>query len=274
MPNLVDRAVGTAQHHDAAPAARVPILMYHQITAEPMSDRRLTVHPDNFARQLRYLHGCGYRTLTAAQLAGALTSGGGELPAKPVVLTFDDGFGDFYEVALPLLARYDFTGTVFVTTGWIGTNGPNMLTWRQVDAVAAAGVEIGAHSVTHPQLDQLADDRLRNEMAAAKAALQDRLGARVTGLAYPFGYCDMRVRAAAAEAGYEYACAVRNRLADASADQFALPRLTIGQSTTLPSFARIVAAERLPAEFAGYRALTMGWSAVRHARHALRRLAR
>src|SRR6266700_995145 len=98
----------------------VPILMYHEITAEPTSTGRLAVPPDTFAQQLRYLRAAGYTALTAAQFA---SSAGTSLPAKPVVLTFDDGFADFYDNALPLLLRYGHTGTLFVTSGWTGGSG-------------------------------------------------------------------------------------------------------------------------------------------------------
>jgi peptidoglycan/xylan/chitin deacetylase (PgdA/CDA1 family) len=218
--------------------------------------------------------------MTARELAQALGAADGQLPAKPVVLTFDDGYADFYEAALPLLARYGFTGTVFVTTGWIAGepqrrgHRAGMLSWRQIEEVATAGVEIGAHSVSHPELDQLAGDRLTRELAGPKHALEDKLGAAVTGLAYPFGYSNRLVRESAQAVGYEYSCAVGNRLAHPSADLFALPRLTIARSTRLPGFAQTVAAGRLPASFTGYRTLTLGWSAVRRGKSALHRMAR
>jgi peptidoglycan/xylan/chitin deacetylase (PgdA/CDA1 family) len=148
-----------------------------------------------------------------------------------------------------------------------------MLSWRQIEEVAAAGVEIGAHSVNHPELDQLASSELEHELATAKHALEDRLGVAVPGLAYPFGYSSRLVRETAEAVGYEYACAVGNRLASPSADQFALPRLTVARSTRLPSFAQAVAAERLPVEYAGYRTLTLGWSAARRTRSAMHKRA-
>ncbi len=278
MSKPVDQAASRASHQNPAPATRVPILMYHALAARPQSDRRLAVDPRTFADQLGYLHRCGYKTVTTQELAQALRTPDHQLPAKPVVLTFDDGYADFYEVALPLLARYGFTGTVFITTGWVAGERQrrgqpaDMLSWRQIEEVAAAGVEIGAHTVNHPELDQLASDRLEHELVAAKDALENRLGAAVPGLAYPFGYSSRLVRERAAAVGYEYACAVGNRLASPSANPFALPRLTIARSTRLPSFAQAVAAERLPAGFAGYRAMTLGWSAVRRSRSAMRKL--
>ncbi|HET7016513.1 MAG TPA: polysaccharide deacetylase family protein [Streptosporangiaceae bacterium] len=258
----------------------VPILMYHEITAEPVLTGRLAVPPDTFAQQLGYLKAAGYHTLTAGQFANAL-AWKAPLPAKPVVLTFDDGFADFYYTALPLMQRLGLVGTLFVTSGWTGASGgylnehspPGMLTGEQIREIAAAGIEIGAHSVTHPELDQISAGSLRQELVGGKQALEDLLGAPVPGLAYPFGYSSKAVRDSAAATGYEYACAVGNRLASTGADRFALPRLTIGRSTRPHSFARAVAAEQLPAEFARLRMMTAGWSTVRFTRSALSRSA-
>ena len=155
------------------------------------------------------------------------------------MLTFDDGFADFHRAALPLLVRHGFTATVFVTTGWTADAAArsdrgapdSMLCWSQIRESAAAGIEIGAHTHRHPQLDQLAAGALREELEDSRALLEDGLGQPVTGLAYPFGYSNTRVRAAAPAAGYEYACAVGNRFAGRQADRFALPRLTIGRHT-------------------------------------------
>ena len=266
-------------------ARRVPVLMYHEITVSPVLTGHLSVRPEEFALQLGYLRGGGFSSLHAGELARLMNGGGRGLPARPVVLTFDDGFADFYDTALPMLQRYGFTATLYVTTGWVadrdrpgGTGSgaasaprTGMLSWSQVEAAAAAGIEIGAHTECHPQLDQLSPSALRRELAGSRSLLEDRLGTPVTGLSYPFGYSNRRVREAAAAVGYEYACAVANRLACTSDDMFALPRLTIGRATRLPGFAQIVRAERLPPEFLAYRLLTKGWTAVRHARSALNR---
>jgi peptidoglycan/xylan/chitin deacetylase (PgdA/CDA1 family) len=257
-------------------ARRVPILMYHEITIEPVAASWQAAAPGHFAQQLEYLRAGGYQALTVADLAAAMTSGA-PLPAKPVVLSFDDGTADFYEVALPLLAEHGFTATLFATSGWMRgaggrarcRNAPSgTLSWDQLRAIAGAGIEIGGHTVSHPQLDQLPPDLLSKELADSKAELEDQLGRRVSGVAYPFGYSSRLVRAHAARAGYAYGCAVGNRVATAGADPFALPRLTISRTTRLRGFAKTVAARKLPLEFAGYRMLTLGWAAVRKTRAA------
>src|ERR1700722_961379 len=103
----------------ASPSAvRVPILMYHEIAGPTESDSGLAVSPEAFSAQLAYLHDEGYRTVTAAELSDALACGDGSLPDRPIVLTFDDGYADFHSQTMPMLDRYAFTATVFVTTGW------------------------------------------------------------------------------------------------------------------------------------------------------------
>jgi peptidoglycan/xylan/chitin deacetylase (PgdA/CDA1 family) len=253
----------------------IPILMYHQIAGRPEAADRLAVSPDAFAGQLARLQAGGYTTLTAAALAAALAGGGRELPPRPVVLTFDDGFADFHARALPLLQRYGCTATVFVTTGWIadaaapaGARPGRMLSWSQIAELAGAGVEIGAHSHSHPELDQLGEDMLRFELKHSKGLLEDRLGRPAPGLAYPFGYSDAEVRRMAREAGYRYACAVANTTVGPGWDDMALPRLTVRQSTTPRAFEQM-AAGRAPLIFVKDRSLTKGWSVVRRTRAAL-----
>jgi peptidoglycan/xylan/chitin deacetylase (PgdA/CDA1 family) len=251
----------------------VPILMYHQIAAAPGTAGRLAVPPSAFAAQLAHLQAGGFATLTASAFAAA-AGGNGSLPARPVVLTFDDGFADFHHAALPLLRAHGFTATVFVTTGWIEDAGPRpasrrpgrMLSWTQILEASGAGIEIGAHSHLHPQLDQLADADLRGELRSSKELLEDRLGRRVPGLAFPFGYSNARVRRAAREAGYGYACVVGNVIAAPVLDPFTLPRLTMTRSTSLRTFGQIVRGRGLPVIFMKDRSLTKGWAMVRRTR--------
>lgn len=253
----------------------VPILMYHEIAGAGNTESRLAVAPADFAAQLDFLHSNGFSTITAAQLAAVHAGDVTSLPPRPVVLTFDDGFADFYEEALPLLRERGFTATVYVTTDWISgaaTNRPRpgrMLTWQQIRDSAHNGVEIGAHSCTHPQLDQLADGELALELRASKLTLEDQLGIRVPGLAYPFGYSNSRVRRIARESGYAYACAVGNTQMGAKSDLFALPRLTIRRATTMQTFTSIARGQRLPIIFARDRILTKGWAMVRRVRSSL-----
>jgi peptidoglycan/xylan/chitin deacetylase (PgdA/CDA1 family) len=258
----------------------VPVLMYHSVSEHPpAATRRLSVHPDMFAAQLRLLRRHGFGTVTFEEYAAALDAGR-PLPERTVVITFDDGYADVAESAAPLLDEHGFTATVFVTTGWLDDAGDRaagqpldrMLRWSQVRELSAAGIEIGAHSHSHAQLDQLPGPRLEEELSLSKHLLEERIGRPVTTLAYPFGYSSRRVREAVARSGYRHAAAVANTLPGASPDPFALPRLTVRRSTSLDLFGRLVRAEGISRSFALDRALTRGWAVRRRAGYALNRL--
>ena len=224
---------------------KVPVLMYHEIADVTATPSGLAVAPGVFADQLAYLHDAGFTAVTAGALANIVAGGGGALPERPVVLTFDDGYGDFYSKALPLLKQYGHTATVFQTSGWVGTHfGPrSMLNWTELAEIAEAGIEIGAHSHEHPELDRLPDDKLRDELDDSKHMLEDKLGLAVPGFAYPFGLWNARARRAAREAGYAYAYAVGEGLTTSGSDLFTLPRLTVARTTTMEQFGDMVSGQ-------------------------------
>lgn len=258
---------------------RVPVLMYHEIADASETGSRLAVSPAAFAAQLGYLRSAGFTAITAGELSARLAADAGKLPDRPIVLTFDDGYRDFHSRAMPLLAEHGFTATLFVTTGWIQDADMRlaapgrMLSGGQITEAAAAGVEIGAHTRRHPQLDRLPRKLVREELYTSKAWLEDKLAVPVPGLAYPFGYSNASVREVAREAGYGYAYAVSNRAASPASDPFALPRLTVRRATALPAFRRLVAGHTTMTLLED-RALTKGWAVVRHARASLSRAAR
>jgi peptidoglycan/xylan/chitin deacetylase (PgdA/CDA1 family) len=255
----------------AVPPLRVPVLMYHEITDASATLSRLAVAPEVFADQVAYLQDAGFTAITAGTLSAILAGGAGELPERPVVLTFDDGYGDFYSHALPLLKQYGHTATLFQTTGWVGTSlgSRRMLTWRELSEIAEAGIEIGAHSHVHPEFDRLSDDKLRDELDGPKRMLEDELGFAVPGLAYPFGLWNAKARRAAREAGYAYAYAVSNAVTASGSDVFTLPRLTVQRTTTMERFGAMVSGQdTLPLRVD--RAVARVSSAVRRAKVGLR----
>ncbi len=260
------------------PARSVPvsILMYHEIAPRSETASRLAVSPEAWSAQLAFLADEGYQTVTAAELS-AVFAGRGQLPDRSVVLTFDDGYADFHSRAMPLLDRYGFRATVFVTTGWVEDAGPlrsghrpgKMLSWSQIAEAAQAGMEVAAHSHSHPKLDQLPHEALREELYASKAQLEDKLGSDVGGLAYPFGYSSAKVRQMAQDLGHDYACAVSNVVARNGSNAMALPRLTIRRSTGMLEFGQIVRGSGLRRIFLKDRMMTKGWAMVRRTRAAV-----
>jgi peptidoglycan/xylan/chitin deacetylase (PgdA/CDA1 family) len=258
----------------SARMSRIPVLMYHEIAGPADSSSRLAVTPNAFADQLAYLYDAGWSTISAGKLSQIISDGTGTVPGRTVVLSFDDGYEDFYSQAMPLLSKYGFTATMFMTSGWIKEAkpaGPPMLSWAQLSDIARAGIEVGAHSTTHPQLDQLDGEHLRRELFDSKQELEDHLGMEVPGLAYPFGYSSAAVRQVVRKAGYAYSYAVDNRIAALGSDLFAIPRLTVKRSTTVAEFGRLVDGEDT-ISLRQDRLLTTGWSVVRRTRRALRRI--
>lgn len=255
---------------------RVPVLMYHEIGRPPETKSRLAVSQAAFAEQLAYLHSSGFNTITAGTLSAILSAETQKLPNRTVVLTFDDGYENFYSRAMPLLRQYNFSATLFVTTGWVQDNGRQsaenspgqMLSWSQITDAALAGMEIAAHSHRHPQLDQLPENLLNEELYASKELLEDKVGYPVTGLAYPFGYSNARVRQLARDAGYRYGCTVQNVAVNPASDLFALPRLTVRNSTTIRAFHQLIH-DPAPMVLLNDRMLTKGWAVVRRSRALL-----
>ncbi|MFK4069049.1 polysaccharide deacetylase family protein [Streptomyces sp. NPDC029674] len=259
----------------------VPILMYHSVARVPnAATRELSVSPDAFERQMKTLAERGCTPLTTAQLAAAWRSPGRSLPERPVLITFDDGYEGVHRYALPVLAGHGFASTLFVSTGWLrgkhDTGGAldRMLDWDQVRELAAAGAEIGGHSHTHPELDQLDDDELRFELRRCHDILTEETGTRPVSFAYPYGYSSRRVRDHVRETGFGQALAVGNRLASRCQGPYALRRVTVRRTTGAEEFERLVSGCGIGRAFAKDRVLTKGYAVVRRARQLRRKAIR
>lgn len=189
-----------------AVAQRVPVLMYHYISAVPADQTKdpfavdLRVPPDLFERHLAYLKSQGYETVTTPLLWEAM-NGRAALPARPVVLTFDDGYADAYVNALPLLRKHGYVGTFFITVNLVGR--PGYMTWDQVKALAAAGMDVESHAMDHKPMTTFDLGGLKYQMGAARDALQKQIGREVRFFAYPSGdYNGMAMEGAAVNGYY------------------------------------------------------------------------
>ena len=260
--------------------ARLPILMYHSVATEPNdATRTLSVTPEAFAEQMALLAERGFTPINTADLAARWRSGR-PLPARPLLITFDDGYEGVHRHASPVLAKHGFPATLFVSTGWLrgpydtGGGLDTMLDWDQVRELAGSGVEIGGHSHTHPELDQLDDDALRFELTRCREIVAEQLDAVPSSFAYPYGYSDRRVRAAVRAAGFAQALAVGNGPARREQGPYALRRVTVRRSTGIEEFARLAEGRSLARDFARDRALTKGYAMVRRARQVRRKAIR
>ncbi|MFJ2904769.1 polysaccharide deacetylase family protein [Streptomyces sp. NPDC091279] len=254
--------------------------MYHSVAATPShAARGLSVTPASFAEQLSLIGASGFTPIRTADLA-ASWRGERALPRRPLLITFDDGYEGVHRHALPVLARHGFAATLFVCTGWLrgahetGAAPDTMLDWDQVRELAAAGVEIGGHSHSHPQLDQLDEGRLRRELVHCKEVVAGELGAAPASFAYPYGYSSRRVRLAVRQAGYAQALAVGNDLARRAQGPYALRRVTVRRRTGIEEFERLLQGRAIARTFVRDRTLTQGYALVRRARQVRRKAIR
>jgi peptidoglycan/xylan/chitin deacetylase (PgdA/CDA1 family) len=188
---------------------RVPILMYHYV--EYVKDKgdtirqSLSISPYTFEEEVKTLVGAGYTFMTNAELADAL-SGKIPFPRKPIVLTFDDGYRDFYTDVYPILKKYHAKATAYIISGFLGYPN-NMYNW-QVREIARDGlVEIGAHTVHHAWVKGIPAKSLAYEVDQSKKTLELLTGKPVVSFAYPYGAFDVPAIQAVAAAGFTSAVA-------------------------------------------------------------------
>ncbi len=221
---------------------RVPVLMYHYIGLNPNpSDKArdsLSVSPEKFEEQLKYLKDNGYHTTSLDTLYAALTRNA-SLPDKTVILTFDDGYIDFYVNAYPILKKYGFSATIFIPTGLIGQ--PAYLSWSQIKEMYSSGlINYGAHSVNHYHLPSLSSEKVLEEITQSKETLSNNLGIPINFLAYPYGSVDLNVIDQTKKAGFIGAVGTWPDKTQSEGTVYNMPRLRIGGGISLENFAGLL----------------------------------
>ena len=222
-------------NHPAVDAAipRAPLaLMYHSVSpsTEPDPDH-LRVHPDVLDRQLGHLRRRGLRGVSAQEWLRAVDEG---TASRLVVLTFDDGYRDFLEHAMPVMAKHEMTGSVYVVAGRLGgtsewvSGGPHapLMDAEDVRTVAAAGHEIGSHTSSHARLSELDAAAVRREVTDSHRVLEEILQRPVGGFAYPYGAFSQDAVDAVHESGHTYALATDDHRRPT---RFTIPRFYVGQ---------------------------------------------
>jgi peptidoglycan/xylan/chitin deacetylase (PgdA/CDA1 family) len=205
------------------------VFMYHHVSTQAAGGpfgRALTVTPQEFDDQLRTLRDGRCAVVGVDHLVDDVRAG--SLRGCEVALTFDDGYADAATQAAPLLRRYGDVGTFFISTGYLGASGH--LTAVQVRALAAQGMEIGAHTVSHPDLTLLSAPAVKKEVSDSRTALRSISGQPVASFAYPSGRYDIAVETQVREAGYAFAFSTNAGYLTQAAmqrDMFALPRYRV-----------------------------------------------
>lgn len=250
----------------------IPILLYHSVSDTATSlYQTWAVSPPLFEMHMAYLKAQGYQPITITKMVKAILSGGNGLPENPVVITFDDGLADFREGALPILNKYEFSSTLFITTSYIGSTSRwlvdlgeqerSMLTWEQIRFLE--GVEIGAHSCTHPQLDLLPIQRARDEIVICKKILEKNIGKPVNTFAFPYGYYTQALLDVVKEAGYSSACTVGHAMACDKENVFAIPRIIVTSDTTTEKLTQYLQGKGLRRLGFGRNILRKAWRTLR-----------
>lgn len=224
----------------------IPILMYHQIgPTSPRGTpfRGLTVHPSSFRRQMTWLRRLGYQGLSMHDLMPYMR---GERHGKVIGLTFDDGYRNVLENALPVLKSVGFTSTNYIVARQIGGSNvwdhakgvpPSpLMTREELHAWIAAGQEVGSHTLNHPMLTGLPAEQAGYEIRKSKAELEEALDVPVSAFCYPYGDVSASIHDMVASAGYLSATTTERGLVRDDDDVMLLPRVTVARSTHMIRF--------------------------------------
>jgi peptidoglycan/xylan/chitin deacetylase (PgdA/CDA1 family) len=228
------RSVGAAPEFSTR-SMHVPVLVYHHVKWLKASDdaieRGLTILPTQFAAHLTYLQTHGYHTVTAARLVASLR-GKGRLPSHSVVLTFDDGYRDVYANVYRVLRRRHMTATFFICPGFL--NSVRYLTWRQVEDMSRHGMDIEAHTMSHPDLRIVRAAQARGEILQSRQILQTRLHRSVRVFAYPYGAYNPAILSDVSRAGYLAAFTTHVGWVETSTHMLTLPRVYANHNNIVP----------------------------------------
>lgn len=215
--------------------------MYHG-TPNDFPTSKYSIRADRFNAHLRYLKKQGWHTALFRELDNV-----SELPEKTVVLTFDDGYADNYESAFLPLTENNMKATWFITTDCIGkhaqwmgspTTQTQMLTAEQLLQMEKAGMEIGSHTCSHPDLTTLSYQQQRVEMTQSKQVLEAIIHGKISSFAYPYGRYNNDSIVAAKEADYHLACTVRPGWFGSEKNPLLVRRITIFANDSANTLAR------------------------------------
>lgn len=257
------------QHSTIKSGLAVPILMYHSISDDPEAGvspyYRVNTSPARFREHMRYLADHGYRTISLSTLVSWLSAcpGSDDGPVVrrrsglPVVITFDDGFRDFYTEAFPVLQEFGFSATMFLPTAfiggthrrfrpvasgqWSGASGRECLSWAEVRELHQAGICFGSHTVNHPKLVELPWPKVERELRDSKTEIEQRLQTSVSYFCYPYAFPQQNqafcARFRSILTGTNYTCCATTIIGNArkGSDPLRLSRLPIN-SQDEPSF--------------------------------------
>lgn len=234
----------------ANPSISIPILCYHNFN--PTTPGIMNLTPKKFEAQLQWLQNNGYTVIPLKEAVEYLQGRRPSLPAKPVVITIDDGWSSAYTYAFPLVKKYNMPITLFIYPETI-SNGKHTLTWEQLKELQASSlVDIQGHTYSHPNFKierkALSADKyekfVKHELENSKRILEDKLGIKVTLLAWPFGIYDNYLEQAAKNSGYTMAFSIDAHTANKDYRAMAQPRFMVLENQTMKTFENTVSGLR------------------------------
>ncbi len=235
-----------AEAFETEVAYQLPILMYHRVAPSgvpALDEYRVT--PEAFEEQLTHLRANGYYGIDFAHLRDAVRTHR-PLPGRAVLITFDDGYQDFFDHAWPLLRDYDFPATVFAVTDLVGTTSSwdarygepaELMGWDELRHLRRNGIEIGSHTASHRSLTSMRSHEILAQERRCRDTLSEELGSDITAMAYPYGMYDQRVTSLLRQAGYDMAVTTQGWLATVWHDPMLLPRVDVAGHDGIDVFA-------------------------------------
>lgn len=222
---------------------KVPVLMYHYISIPPegadIYRTDLSVSPELFRAHMQYLAENGFTPIDLYTLSRAITQHD-DLPAKPVIITIDDGYRDNYENGLPILKEFGFTATIFLATNFLDDGHPGYLTWAMVKEMSDAGIQFEPHSKSHSDLSDRGRDFLIYEMLGSQETIAAHIGYTPRYFAYPSGRYDETAMQVLEELGFWGAVTTMGGTWHSYENRFEWKRVRIHNYTTVEDFAKLV----------------------------------
>lgn len=201
----------------------IPVLLYHRVG---YTTGGLTVSPEQMANDLSYLTNIGYKTISLEQFKGFIMDRSVNLPDKPILITFDDGYLDNYENAFPILQYYSMVGTFFIITGMLWDY-PDRMSPKNIIEMSRSGMSFGSHTVSHCALAELSEDEIRRELMESQTTLESITGEKIDVISYPRGSYNQTVIRIAKELNYTVGMTVINGRDYADSPDFELRRIPV-----------------------------------------------
>lgn len=230
----------------ASEAINIPILCYHNFN--PTVPGSMTLQPARLEAQLKWLKDNGYTVIPLSEAVQYLQGKRDSLPSRSVVITADDGWQSVYKYLVPIVKKYNIPVTLFIYPSTI-SQGKNAMTWDELRELQKTGLfDIQSHTYSHPNFKQERKRRspesyqkfVQDELSKSKTILEDKMGKKITLLAWPFGIYDQTLENAAAKAGYEMSFSIDARTANRHFAPMSQPRFMIIEAQTMNTFNSIV----------------------------------